>query len=252
MGIISKYRQISEARKNRQLGRQVIREQRRQYPKNLRERFTNVTERQGNRIVNYPQKVISRTFSRPTPSSQQRFFKQRAKVLRGVQSAFPQTRIPGVKSQVQGQGRVKYGRGRPKGTFKYIIPGKGQASVFEYRRWLANQKQLLQMQLQQQIAMQKVARRFQPQLPQDIQQYPQQQVQIPQQQFNPYQQFQKPQFAGQSVMPVEPQPFKEISVLERTPINLSGRTFQPLQETYEEVDLMSGRSSIRSRNGGFI
>lgn len=194
----------------------------------------------------YAQRFSQRIIPRATPSSQQRFYKSRAKILRGVGAVYPIR--TGVKSY--SQGRVKYGRGRPKGTFKYFIPGKGQVDVFTWRKYVGAQKQLYRMQIQQQMALQKVANKY---LPQQQGYSQEQQIQIPQQQFQQLpQQFQKPQFAGQSVMPVEPQPYKEISVLERTPINLSGITLQPISEQYEEISLMTGQKTIKNRTGGFL
>ena len=140
--------------------------------------------------------------------------------------------------------------GRPKGTYKYFIPGKGNVSVFEYKKYLTNQKQIYRMQLEQQRAMAKIAQRFQnkynPQIPQQIQQ---QMI---------AQQMQRPPNA-QPVQQIQPNPFKEISIIERTPINLAGieligkgQTFQPVNETFEETNLLTGISTLRRRDGGFI
>lgn len=212
-------------------------------------RFRKLVNRASNRVGS-TSNLINKTANyigpkTPTPSSQQKFYKNRAKFSRGVQAVFPQTRIPGGQRQ-SSQGRVKSGRGRPVGSFKYFIPGRGAVDVFTWRKYVNAQKQAYRTQLQQQVAMQRIQQKY----GQNPQQF--QQDQLPQlpQQFNPYQQ--KPQFAGQSVMPVEPQPYKEISVLERTPINLSGITLQPMNEGYQEADLMTGEVKFKRRDGGFL
>lgn len=42
------------------------------------------------------------------------------------------------------------GRGRPKGTYKYYIPGRGPSSVFEWRKYQRYRQRLAAMELQQQ------------------------------------------------------------------------------------------------------
>ena len=48
-------------------------------------------------------------------------------------------RMPGKSKKGQ---RVYAGRGRPRGSYKYFIPGKGKVSVFEYKKWLTQQRAL--------------------------------------------------------------------------------------------------------------
>jgi hypothetical protein len=198
-----------------------------------------------------------------SPSQQQRFYKTRARVLRGAKVFYPQIRAPTLQSEEYrgsgGQGRVKYGRGRPKGSYDYFIPGKGRVSVFEYRNYIRNQKQLYKMQLEQQRAMLKVQQRFQNKYAPETQFSPEQLAVQQQMQQQVMQQAQRPQFAGQSVPQVQPNPFKEISIIERTPLNLgginlmgNGQTFQPINETFEETNLMTGNKTIRRRDGGLF
>jgi len=40
------------------------------------------------------------------------------------------------------KGKTYAGRGRPRGSYKYSIPGRGKVSVFEYKKWLTQQRAL--------------------------------------------------------------------------------------------------------------
>lgn len=167
----------------------------------------------------------------------------RTQILRSLEATYP------VKvTQRSSRGRVKEGRGRPKGSYTYFIPGRGKVDVFTYRRWLREQRNQQKQQFQQQLT------QISAQQKAYAQQYPEMaNQQIPlnriygrnpyQQPQNPYQQFQpQPQNQWQPAQPVQPS-LKEISILERTPVNLGAEG----QDTFVELDFVTGQPKIRRR-----
>jgi len=59
-------------------------------------------------------------------------------------------RFPSKKKGKKG-GKTYAGRGRPKGSYKYSIPGRGKVSVFEYKKWLTQQRALARVKALQHI-----------------------------------------------------------------------------------------------------
>lgn len=131
----------------------------------------------------------------------------------------------------------RVGRGRPRGSYKYFIPGRGAVSVSEWRKFLAKQKQLLKMRLQQQKALQQ----FPPQYQQYSQyQYPQQQVRTVSKSSPTY--IETPQY---------PQRPADLKIWEDMPgIGLNPNIQQPPQMFYEK-DLATGQLKLR-KSGSFI
>lgn len=163
------------------------------------------------------------------------------------------------------QGRVKYGRGRPKGSYegKYAAYG----GVFGYRKFIARQKAmqvLRQQQMMQQIREKNPQLAYQIEtgqvpMPQQTQQMPQIQQQMPPQpqvQQQPYQNSQPREFnalnvpntlAGASLNNPAPRPSNPLQFnlgfpMERPITNPGG-------EWFTETDWMTGKQVLRRRNG---
>lgn len=164
------------------------------------------------------------------------------------------------------QGKKGYmGRGRPKGpSGKYIIPGKGAVSVFEWRKWARYQRRMQEMQQQQRIAemMQKnpqAAVEYQ-QNAQNTQLQPQGSQIIRQQVHRPY--------PNQPVYPVQRQPVQTSTGLQmvgswdllKTSMNTQNVPARPIDvfnvekpvtnpggEYYTEPDFFSGKQVLRRR-----
>lgn len=152
--------------------------------------------------------------------------KRKAAGKREVRVAYPGA----LPSKRKLSGRKQQGRGRPKGSYKYVIPGVGPVDIFTYKNWLNKQRKLERQQFTRQLIVQKARN----QAIRNV--YPNRAEQIIQQQSSLYQ----PNF--QSVPPVQPS-LKEISIIERTPLNLGSN---PNGE-FIERDLFSGQPKIRRR-----
>lgn len=142
------------------------------------------------------------------------------------------------------QGRTgKRGRGRPRGSYKYFIPGKGPVSVFEWRSYLSRQKQLMKMRLQQMKARQQV---YSPYQQQALQQ------QIQQQMVQPQAQVQTRRMPPAIIQePTYDQQPSELRIWEDTTgIGLNPNTQQQPQMFYEQ-DLATGQMKLK-KGGSFL
>lgn len=116
---------------------------------------------------------------------------------RGLRLAFPIIPQQATQATYRMTGRApsgSRGRGRPKGTVKYYIPGKGPVGVFTYRKWKSAQRQAFREQLRQQEEMlkqQQMMQQAQMQVPQEMpiqEEIPEEMAQMPEQQMIPIQQ----------------------------------------------------------------
>lgn len=159
--------------------------------------------------------------------------KARRDPIRAIPTRTQVLRALGVRQRApEKRGRVKQGRGRPRGSYTYSIPGKGRVDVFTYRKWLSQQKRMAQQQLQTQIAMQRARSRVIQQKYPELS--PEQQQMIAPQSYPQY-----PQYPQQRPVPIVQPSLKEMSILERTPLTM-GSAFAP-EDSFTELDLMSGR-----------
>lgn len=152
---------------------------------------------------------------RASPAQVGQFRQRRAMILRtlGARTARP-------------QGRIKVGRGRPRGSFKYFIPGKGPVDVFTWRRYIRQQRNLVNGVIQRRAVVQDAIR-------QGLQNQPQQNIQ--------YRQPQTAQALAQQYQQMRPvmgveTSLREVSALDRTGINPGPEP----QQNFVELDLVSG------------
>jgi len=135
-------------------------------------------------------------------------------------------------------------RGRPKGSYKYFIPGKGPVSVFTWRKYLSQQKQLMKMRLQQLKAKQQVyspiqQQALQQQIQQQMIQQPQPQIQSPQGATMP------PAYIPEPTYEQRP---SDLKIWEEGPGLGLNPTIQQQSQMIQEVDLATGK--IRLKKGG--
>jgi hypothetical protein len=184
------------------------------------------------------------------------------------QSASPNNYSGSSKYASRGR-RGSMGRGRPRGSYKYIIPGKGAISVFEYRKWARYQNRMRIMQRQQEIA--QVAK-SNPQLAQQMAENPQfdtRQANMPQQQYNqeqraysqPMPQQNNPYTFGQASQSQGLPMMGSMNLLSmkmnqgvvQAPVNSVGDPNQtpitnPSGDYYTEPDFFSGKQVLRRRS----
>jgi hypothetical protein len=156
--------------------------------------------------------------------------------------------------QSSGSGSKHYGRGRPRGTYKYFIPGKGPVGVFEWRKWYRQQRRLQQLMAQSQIS----------QTPSENQQIAVQNqgYNAPQQQIQPQVMQQYPPQLQQ--IPVQPQPPRDYNILhapnpwkgqlrnvgQNHPVNanvINSPVANPQGDQYTEIDVFTGRPRLVNR-----
>lgn len=137
------------------------------------------------------------------------------------------------------QGKTgKRGRGRPRRTYKYFIPGRGPVSVFEWRQYLSRQKQLMKMRAQQLKVQQQI--------------YSPMQQQMLQQQINQQMLQQQGQPSSPAIIPApqyERYP-RDLKVWEEMPSLGLNPVIQQPQQMFYETDLATGR--LRLRKGGSL
>lgn len=155
-------------------------------------------------------------------------------------------RAPFQTRKTKHQGRTgQRGRGRLRGSYKYFIPGKGPVSVFEWRRHLSQQKQLMKMRLQQIQAQQVASPTQQQMLRQQIQQQmlQRQQVQVPVSQGQlPIARIQEPVYDR---MP------GDMRIWEAGPGLGLNVGIQQQPQMIQEVDLATGQIRLK-RGGSFL
>lgn len=183
-----------------------------------------------------PESPISR-FQPVGPRRFERFSRQRQFLPKKRYARIQNTVVRNFQRLGQGGGSSS-GRGRPSGTYKYYIPGVGKVGVYQWRKYIRTLRNTARSQIQQNIALQQarqqalsrnpnfVPQQFQQQVPQ----YPQQPipVQYPVQQV------------PRSIPVVQPNPYKEISIMERNALNMGNNDSQQFVET----DLMSGQRKV--------
>ena len=81
---------------------------------------------------------------------------------KSLKNIFPVIPTTATSATVQYQSKAgeMRGRGRPKGSVTYSIPGKGPVGVFEYRAYISQQKRALIQQLRQQVELAKIQRQI--------------------------------------------------------------------------------------------
>lgn len=154
-------------------------------------------------------------------------------------------------------------RGRPKGTYKYYIPGVGPAGVFEWRKYQRLKQRQLAMQIQQQspelsypearAALQQVQRQI-PQPQPQVQQMPQ--VQTPMSPMSPQVMNQPSSYDdGWNLLRIK----SPLSMIGNrvTPVDPIANTQAPIGNKYtayySEPDFISGKQVMKQRPnvGGF-
>jgi hypothetical protein len=200
-----------------------------------------------------------------TPSNR-KYQTVRARSMSAYQTLAPTThgyvapRMPSKKGSKGNRTRA-LSVGRPRGVYKYNIPGRGPVHVYEYRKWLRRSQ-----------AMQRLQAGL-PSQPQYNQQYSQYQQQYAQQRYppvsappqNPYQQpqpnsrpypeyqQQNPQIRSDNILHA-PNIFKGelTNVGQNNPIissaNMNRPVSNPRGDQYIEVDPMSGKQILRTRS----
>lgn len=149
-----------------------------------------------------------------------------------------QRRIIPLRKSKKYQGKTgQRGRGRHRGSYKYYIPGVGRASVFQWRRYISQQKQAAKAQLQA--------------------------LKLQQQGYTPYEtQYTQPNHAiapnqqGRLPKAVIPSPQYEqypsdLKVWEDMPGLGLNPTVQQQSQYYYEKDLATGRIKLR-KGGSFL
>jgi len=138
------------------------------------------------------------------------------------------------------------GRGRPRRSYKYFIPGKGPVSVFEWRKHLSQQKQLMKMRLQQMRVQQQGV--YSPYQQQALQQQIQQQM-IQKQRVAPVQQGRMPPAMIQE--PAYEQYPSDLKIWEDIPGVGLNPAIQQQPHMFYERDLATGQMKLR-KGGSFL
>jgi hypothetical protein len=205
---------------------------------------------------------INKTSRKIQNISNRKYQTVRARSMSAYQTLAPVThgyvapRMPSKKGSKGNRTRA-LSVGRPRGVYKYNIPGRGPVHVYEYRKWLRRSQamQRLQAGLPNQVQYSQYQQQYAQQRYPPVSVPPQNPYQQPQPNGRPYPEYQQqnPQIRSDNILHA-PNIFKGelTNVGQNNPIissaNMNRPVSNPRGDQYIEVDPMSGKQILRTRS----